>query len=71
MKTLYYLFYKLTHKDYTKLIESAKMTHNMIVDSTAGKSTHFYDSSGTQIRGFHKHIKFTNIPQHPLVQQYK
>lgn len=71
MKILYRLFYKFTCKDYIKLIDSATMTHEMIMDSTSGKSNHFYNSNGTRIRGFHKHIRFTNIPSHPLIQQYK
>jgi hypothetical protein len=56
MKTLYRLFYRLTIKDYLKVMESARMTSKMINESTYGKMTHFYDSSGKQIRGFHKHI---------------
>lgn len=71
MTIFYRLFYKLTVRDYNKIIQSAKITNKMIIDSTYGKPAHFYNSSGIKIRGFHKHIKFTNISQHPLIQQYK
>ena len=72
MKTLFTWFLKLTTKDFDQKIKSAKMTSRMIVESTNGSINHFYDMSGNQIRGYHKHIKFNNINnQHPLTKKYQ
>ena len=72
MKTLYTLFLKLTSKDYDQNIKSAKNITKMIIDSTNGKSNHFYNSNGEKIRGYHKRIKFNpTINQHPLITKYE
>jgi hypothetical protein len=70
MKTLFALFYKLTLKDYDASIESAIKTTNMIIASTNGSISHFYNEQGTKIRGWQgRQYKFNN--QHPLIAKYK
>ena len=72
MKTLFTWFLKLTTEDFDQRIKSAKLTSRMIIDSTNGSINHFYDSNGNNIRGYHKHIKFSNITnQHPLITRYQ
>ena len=70
MKTLSTLFYKLTLKDYDATIKSALKTTNMIIASTNGSVSHFYNDQGTKIRGWEgKQYKFNN--QHPLIDKYR
>ena len=69
MKTLIKLFYKLTIKDFESKIQSARKTTNMILDSTNGSISHFYNEKGQKIRGWEgKTYKFNS--QHPLVTRY-
>lgn len=70
MKKLIYLFYKLTTKDFDQKIQSARKTTNMIISSTNGSISHFYNEHGQRMRGWEsKTYKFTN--QHPLITKYQ
>ena len=70
MKTLFTLFYKLTLRDYDIIIKSARKTTNMIIASTNGSVSHFYNEQGTKIRGWEgRQYKFNN--QHPLINKYQ
>jgi hypothetical protein len=70
MKKLINLFYKLTTKDFDQKIQSARKTTNMIISSTNGSISHFYNEQGQKIRGWEgKTYKFTN--QHPLITKYQ
>jgi hypothetical protein len=70
MKQLITLFYKLTTKDFNKKVESARQTTSMIISSTNGSLSHFYNDRGEKIRGWgSKTYKFT--PQHPLITKYQ
>ena len=69
MKKLFTLFYKLTTKDYDSKIKSARKTTNMIIASTNGSISHFYNEQGQKIRGWEgKQYKFNN--EHPLIKKY-
>jgi predicted secreted protein len=70
MKTLINLYYKLTTKDFDQKIESARKTTNMILSSTNGSVSHFYNAQGQKIRGWEgKTYRFKN-EMHPLVKKY-
>ena len=73
MKAISFLcraFHRLTTPDLENKIRSARNTAGAIHDATGGKLNHFYDSSGTKIRGYHKRIKFSAPPLHPLAIKY-
>ena len=70
MKKLITLYYKFTTKDYESKIRSARQTTNMILASTTGSISHFYNEQGQKIRGWQgKTYKFNN--EHPLILKYK
>jgi hypothetical protein len=70
MKTLFTLFYKLTLKDYDASIKSALKTTNMIISSTNGSISHFYNAQGMKVRGWEgRQYKFQD--KHPLIEKYK
>ena len=73
MKKLTTLFYKLFDNNFNSKLKSAKKTYNMIVASTNGSISHFYNEQGEQIRGFYKRpTRFNNVlPTHPLIVKYK
>jgi len=69
MKTLIYLFHKLTVKDYDNKLKSAKNTMRMFNDANGGVNL-TYNVLGERIRGYHKPpIKFNRVI-HPLIQKY-
>lgn len=74
MKTLFWkAFYKLKFgKDYQRRMTNAKRLGMTIDESSIGNLSSFYDSSGNQIRGWHKPpTKFApNTQQHPLITKY-
>ena len=65
------LYYKLTTKDLDKKIQSAKTTSKMIMDSTLGKTSHFFDANGNKIRGYSNTVVKTRSNFHPLIQKYQ
>lgn len=70
MKTLFTLFCKLTVKDYDAKMKSSQITTNMIIESTNGSISHFYNVQGLKIRGWEgRRYKFNNL--HPLITKYK
>jgi hypothetical protein len=71
MKTLITLFYKLTNKDFDKKIKRAKQTRRMIVASTNGNISHFYNMEGERIRGYSNTIIRSRKVEHPLIAKYK
>lgn len=72
-KTVKQWFLSLFIKDLGKKIESAKKTHKMLVSSTDGRISHFYNDKGEQIRGYYKRpAHFANLlPTNPLVVKYR
>ena len=73
MKTFWKLYYRLTlGEDYGKTLSSARVTNTNIIQSTQGKTNHFYDRNGAMVRGWHKPaIRFTKISdKHPLEIKY-
>jgi len=70
MKKLINLFYKLTTKDFDQKILSTRKTTNMIISSTNGSISHYYNEQGQKIRGWEsKTYRFNN--QHPLITKYQ
>jgi len=69
MKTLNYFFHWLFVKNLEVKLDEARTTYKMVLASTSGKSSHFYNEQGEQIRGFftaeHKHHHI-----HPLLEKY-
>jgi len=70
MKTLLFLFYKLTTKNFDQEIEAARKTSDMILSSTNGSISHFYNEQGQKIRGWESKTYKFNL-QHPLITKYQ
>ncbi len=66
-------FYRLFIKDFDSKLKSAKKTHKMIISSTEGKLSHFYNDKGEQVRGYYKRsTHFSNLlPTNPLILKYQ
>lgn len=64
---------KLTDKNFNTKLKSARLTHKMIVASTNGKLSHFYDEHGNKIRGYSNDVIKTRIKNnyHPLIVKYQ
>ena len=59
----------LTVKNLDEKIDNAESTYRQILASTFGKTNHFYNKNGEQIRGFHTpERKFHHV--HPLLEKY-
>ena len=73
MKKLLVLWYKLTDKNFNTKFKSASLTHKMIVASTNGSLSHFYDSKGNKIRGYSNTKVKTRVQNnyHPLISKYQ
>ena len=65
-KIIYRLF---LGKEYQSRMKSASNTFSNVIDSTNGRTSHFYDIKGERIRGYHKRINFDG-GQHPLIRRY-
>lgn len=70
MKTLLNLFYKFTIKDWDTKFQSAKLTANMIKESTNGGVKLLYNAQGQKIRGVYKAPTKFKEAIHPLIQKY-
>lgn len=74
MKTLFWkAYYKCKFgKNYAARMNRAANMMNIVNASSVGNLSHFYDSDGNQIRGWHRHIRFApTVPiQHPLITKY-
>jgi hypothetical protein len=71
MKKLLTFWYKLTDKNFDDKLKSAKATTKMIIASTNGSISHFYDTNGVKIRGFSNTRNKTRSVFHPLIQKYQ
>ncbi len=71
MKKLLTLWYKLTDKNFDNKLKSAVLTTKMIIASTNGSISHFYNMDGVKIRGYsNTSIKTRNV-FHPLILKYR
>jgi len=72
MKTLWTLYYKWTlGESYDTTLSGARTTTTNILQSTQGKTKHFFNHKGDKIRGWQRPlIRFTNTPKHPLENKY-
>lgn len=71
MKKLLALWFKLTDRNFDDKLKSAKVTTVMILASTDGRVSHFYNTEGEKIRGYsNTSIKTRNV-FHPLIQKYQ
>ena len=69
--TIWKIHYRLfLGKDYQTRMEKASNLLSNVIDTTNGRVSHFYDIKGERIRGYHKHIKFNGVAQHPLITKY-
>ena len=70
MRLFWQTYYKMKLGDkYDAAVSSAKLISKYTTGATAGKVSIFYNSSGDQIRGWHKApTKFKTL--HPLVEHY-
>jgi hypothetical protein len=71
MKKLLTLWFKLTDKNFDAKLKSAKATTKMIVASTNGSISHFYDTNGVKIRGYSNTSVKTRSVFHPLITKYQ
>ncbi len=71
-KTIAQILYRLFVKDFDKKFKSADTTYKMIMASTHGKISHFYNSKGEKIRGYHKQYKNAPkvLPTNSLIVKY-
>lgn len=68
-KMYYRIFYK---QNYSQKLYSAMCITSNVIDSTNGRISHFYNTNGERVRGWHKHIKFNDtLNFHPLVRRYR
>ncbi len=66
-------YYKLKFgKNYQARMNRAALMMNTVNQSSVGNLSHFYNTDGDQIRGWHRHIRFAStVPiQHPLITKY-
>jgi hypothetical protein len=71
MKFLINFFSKFKDKDFDQKVKRAKVTSQMIIDSTNGSINHFYNMDGEKIRGFNNKVIKTKPVSHPLMLKYK
>lgn len=71
MKKLLALWFKLTDKNFDDKLKSAKMTTKMILASTNGSVSHFYNDEGLKIRGYSNTSVKTRSVFHPLIAKYQ
>jgi hypothetical protein len=71
-KTIAQLLYRFLIKDFDSKLESADATYKMIMASTHGKISHFYNDKGEKIRGYHKHSRnvVKVLPTNSLIVKY-
>ncbi len=70
MKKLITYFRRLIIKDYDAKLKSSIIMRDMILASTKGSISHFYNEQGQKIRGWEsRQYKFNS--QHPLITQYR
>ena len=69
MKTLTKWFFQLTNNNWKEDLANAKRTTQMIVESTYGRTNHFYDMNGETIRGWQSPV-YHSVGRHPLVEYY-
>lgn len=71
-KTITQLLYRLFIKDFDSKLECANTTYKMIIASTHGKISHFYNDKGEKIRGYHKHSQnvVKVLPTNSLIAKY-
>jgi hypothetical protein len=57
-------------KNYDAKLKSSIIMRDMILSSTKGSTSHFYNEQGQKIRGWEgRQYKFNT--EHPLVKQYR
>lgn len=72
MKLLWRAYYKFKFKgEYKTRIENAQKLHSYMSDATVGNLSLFYNTEGSNIRGWHrKRPAFTTDNRHPLERKY-
>ena len=72
-KFFWKIYYRLKFKEnYSEKISTATKIFQNMKDSTSGNLSHFYNTHGEQIRGWHKrNPKFVFSDENTLVTYYK
>lgn len=75
MKTLYRVWKRLTDKNFKTKVANATRLWANIDASTIGRTSHFYNTTGDKIRGWHgRKYNFPSLAateSHPLIQKYR